>query len=217
MGTITEDVSMQEVAYNKNIQKYDVTELIDKGYTVEQIANDGGKDVASYPVKLRLSKEYYNSATYETTLKIKQKEIEATNLYADSYQFKNINYLNNANISLPDGVTNYLVSYYKVVDGVETQVHEIKKVGNYVIRINLGDTNYKLTNSVMYLEVTKANLEIIVTDALLVEGQAHLNPSYEINFDLDLNITYNFTNTQTSQVSGITTEPEKLRFHQFTI
>jgi hypothetical protein len=210
MGTITEDVSMQEVAYNKNIQKYDVTELIDKGYTVEQIANDGGKDVASYPVKLRLSKEYYNSATYETTLKIKQKEIEATNLYADSYQFKNINYLNNANISLPDGVTNYLVSYYKVVDGVETQVHEIKKVGNYVIRINLGDTNYKLTNSVMYLEVTKANLEIIVTDALLVEGQAHLNPSYEINFDLDLNITYNFTNTQTSQVSGITTGTRKV-------
>ena len=218
-GTIEEVITPQEVVYDKGLHKYDVTYLVNKGYTVGELINPSGENAQQYPVRLRLEKEYYYSLVVDTTLTITKKQVNAQYLYNASYVFNNQSYLNDNLVVLPEGLTlldDYTVHTYKMINGVKTKVYDINGAGSYIVEVVMANKNYAITNNSFDLEVMPANLNIILGNELLFEGDQHPTPNYETSLALNLVITYQNTYNQSSQILGITNGTREVNITKIT-
>lgn len=218
-GTIEEVITPQEVVYDKGLHKYDVTYLVNKGYTVVELINPYGKNAQQYTVKLRLEKEYYYPLVVETTLTITKKQVNAQYLYNASYVFNNQSYLNDNLVVLPEGLIlldDYTVHTYKMINGVKTKVYDINGAGSYIVEVVMANQNYAITNNSFDLEVMPANLNIILGNELLFEGDQHPTPNYETSLALNLVITYQNTYNQSSQILGITNGTREVNITKIT-
>ena len=218
-GTIEEVITPQEVVYDKGLHKYDVTYLKNKGYTVGELINPYGENAQQYTVRLRLEKEYYYPLVVETTLTITKKQVNAQYLYNASYVFNNQSYLNDNLVVLPEGLTlldDYTVHTYKMINGVKTKVYDINGAGSYIVEVVMANQNYAITNNSFDLEVMPANLNIILGNELLFEGDQHPTPNYETSLALNLVITYQNTYNESSQILGITNGTREVNITKIT-